>query len=341
MKKSIFLWALAVMMFFAGCSPKSKKYSYLTDKPLPVEIEVVGETSQLVQNTYVGVIRPKTNISLIFPLGGQITGIYVKSGDRVREGQLIATVDSTQAKAMLESAEAMYRQAQDAWKRLKPVHDEGGISDLKWVEMETNVEKARSLLISSRKRFDDCTMRASQAGIVNMNDLDVGQHVGFGQQIGTLMDMSAYRVEFTVPENEVGPLRIGDPIAVSLPALGKRYEARITEKSVSATRLAHTYRVEADITSEDAVNDLLPGMVCRAVTSQRDQVGVILSAGCIQTQQSGQSVWALHNGRAERRMVKISDFVENGVLISEGVSMGDTIIAKGYQKMYNGAIVTY
>jgi hypothetical protein len=40
-------------------------------------------------------------------------------------------------------------------------------------------------------------------------------------------------------------------------------------------------------------------------------------------------------------MVKISDFVENGVLISEGVSMGDTIIAKGYQKMYNGAIVTY
>ena len=51
MKKSIFLWALAVMMVFAGCSPKSKKYSYLTDKPLPVEIEVVGETSQLVQNT--------------------------------------------------------------------------------------------------------------------------------------------------------------------------------------------------------------------------------------------------------------------------------------------------
>ena len=123
--------------------------------------------------------------------------------------------------------------------------------------------------------------------------------------------------------------------------MGKRYEARLTEKSVSATRLAHTYRVEADITSEDAVNDLLPGMVCRAVTSQRDQMGVILSAGCIQTQQSGHSVWALHNGRAERRMVKISDFVENGVLISEGVSMGDTIIAKGYQKMYNGAIVTY
>ena len=40
-------------------------------------------------------------------------------------------------------------------------------------------------------------------------------------------------------------------------------------------------------------------------------------------------------------MVTISDFVENGVLIGEGISIGDTVISKGYQKMYNGAAVTF
>ena len=339
MKQSILL-IVSVAVLLAGCSRKSK-YAYLTDKPLPVEIEVVGESSQIVENTYVGEIRPKTYISLVFPIGGQVTGIFVKSGDRVRTGQLIATIDSTQASALAESAAAMFRQAEDAWNRLKPLHAEGGISDVKWIEMETNLEKARSLFISSRKRLEDCAMRASQEGIVDMNGIDIGQYVSLGQPIGSLMDLTAYCVEFTVPENEVGELTIGQPVTVTLPALRKQYKARIIEKAVTATRLAHTYQVKAEITAPDAIKDLLPGMVCRAVISDREQAGYIISAGCIQTQQRGHSVWVLRNGRAERRMVTISEFVENGVLVSEGVALGDTIISKGYQKMYNGAAVEF
>lgn len=339
MKKVLF--TLAAVVLLAGCSKKSK-YSYLTDKPLPVEIEVVGESSKMVEDTYVGEIKAKVDISLVFPLGGQITGIFVKSGDRVKAGQLIATVDSTQAKALLESAEAMHAQAVDAYNRLKPLHAEGGISDLKWVEMETNLEKARSMVISSRKRYEDCTLRATQDGIVNMKtNIDVGQHVGFGQPIGSLMDLSGFCVEFTVPESEVGELTIGQRLTVSLPALGKQYDAKISEKSMAASHVAHTYRVRADIVSPEAVKDLLPGMVCRALISQREQNGYIISAGCIQTQQRGHSVWVLHNGLAERRMVTIKEFVENGVLVSEGIAYGDTVISKGYQKMYKGAKVSF
>ena len=328
------------VLLIAGCKKKSK-YSYLTDKPLPVEIEVVGESSQMMEDTYVGEIRPRVDISLVFPLGGQLTGLYAKSGDRVKAGQLLATIDSTQAKAMLESAKAMLAQAEDGYARLKPLHEQGGISDVKWVEMLTNLEKARSMAISAGKRFEDCSLRAPQAGVVNMATIDIGQQVSPSQPIGSLMDLSGYCVEFTVPESEVGALTIGQRLTVSLPALDKQYEARISEKAVSATYVAHTYRVRADIVSPEAVNHLLPGMVCRAIISQREQNGYIISAGCIQTQQRGHSVWVLHNGLAERRMVTIKEFVENGVLVSEGIAYGDTVISKGYQKMYKGAKVTF
>ena len=338
MKYGIFALAAAVLL--AGCTKKSK-YSYLTDKPLPVEIEVVGESSQDVENTYVGEIHPKVDISLVFPYGGLLTGIYVKSGDRVKKDQLIASVDNTQTKAMLESANAMYAQAKDAYKRLKPIHAQGGISDVKWVEMETNLEKARSMVISSRKRYEDCDLRAAQDGVVNIRDVEVGQHLGVSQPVGTLMDMSGYCVEFMVPESEIGSLGNGQAMKVSLPALEKEYEAVITEKSLIASAVAHTFRVKALITTPEAVDDLLPGMVCRAITTQRERRGYIISAGCIQTQQRGHSVWVLRNGRAQRQMVKISEYVENGVLISEGIAYGDTIISKGYQKMYKGATVVW
>jgi RND family efflux transporter MFP subunit len=338
MRKIVF--GLACLLVLAGCSKKSK-YSYLTDKPLPVEIEVVGEGSRMVEDTYVGEIRPDVEISLVFPLGGQLNGIYVKSGDYVKAGQLIASVDSTQAKALLESADAVYAQAQDGYRRLKPLHAEGGISDVKWVEMETNLEKARSMTISARKRFEDCELRAPQDGIVTLSGWAVGQMVSPGQPIGELVNLSSYYMEFTVPESEVGSLVQGTHILVTQPSLDKQFDAEIFEKGISATRLAHTYRVKARILSPEATQYLLPGMVCRAVVSHHKQNGFIISAGCIQTQQRGHSVWALKNGRAERRMVTISDFVENGVLISEGIELGDTIISKGYQKMYNGAAVTF
>lgn len=331
---------LSAALLLIGCSKKSK-YSYLTDKPLPVEIEVVGESSRMVEDTYVGEIRPRTDIALVFPFGGQITGIYVKSGERVRSGQLIATVDSTQAKALMESANAMYAQAQDGYRRLKPLHQEGGISDVKWVEMETNLEKARSMAISAAKRYEDCSLRAACDGIVSMRDISVGQHVGIAQPIGQLMDMTAYNVEFTVPESEIGRLTAGQSLRVSLPALDKEYEACIFEKALTSTHIAHTYMVKAEITSPNAAQDLLPGMVCRAIITQREHNGFIISAGCIQTQQRGHSVWLLRDGRAERQMVKIGAFVENGVLITEGVCLGDTVISKGYQKMYKGAKVAF
>ena len=123
--------------------------------------------------------------------------------------------------------------------------------------------------------------------------------------------------------------------------MGLVFDANVDEKSLISTRLAHTYRVTAVLKDNEAVQDLLPGMVCRAVVVNRLAKGYVISASCVQTQQTGHSVWVIRDGRAERVMIKIADFVENGVLVSEGVTAGDTVVSKGYQKMFHGARVTF
>jgi len=327
-------------LLFTSCGKKSK-YADLLDRPLPVEIEVVDVSDNVVTNTYLGEIGAKTEIPLVFPLGGQLTSIQVKSGQSVRAGDVLATIDDTHEKAMLESAEAMLAQAQDGYDRLKPVHEKGGVSDVKWIEMETNYQKAQSMAISARKRYEDCTMRAPKSGVVNLNEVEVGQHLAVGQPIGKLLDMSGKKVTFTVPESEIGALLNGEDIVVELPALERSYIAKVDEKSLVSTRLAHTYSVSAMLLDSKAAEVLLPGMICRVIERDKSAVGYIISAGCVQTQQNGHSVWVLRNGRAERQMIRIADFVENGVLVSEGLQLGDTIISKGYQKMYKGARITY
>ena len=55
------------------------------------------------------------------------------------------------------------------------------------------------------------------------------------------------------------------------------------------------------------------------------------------TQKQGLSVWVISNGKAERRLIKMSEYVKNGVIVDDGLSNGDTIVVQGYQKLYNGA----
>lgn len=340
MKKTLLLGVSALLLLtFWGCRRESK-YASMRDKPVPAEIEIVSEGTGVVTNVYVGEILAKADIPLVFPFGGQLTSLQVKSGQKVREGQVIATVDNTQAKAMLESAEAMLNQANDAYKRLKPVHENGGLSDVKWVEMETNVSKARSMVLASRKRYEDCTLRASQAGVINLYDVQVGQQLNVGQPIGSLLDMTGKKATFTVPESEIGHLIHGDKLTVSIPSLNLSYTATVDEKSLVATRLAHTYKVTVILDPKANTDILLPGMVCRVVNSDKEAQGFIISSTCVQTQQSGHSVWVVRNGRVERLMIEIAEFVENGVLVSSGLHAGDTVISKGYQKMYHGARIS-
>lgn len=338
MKRVLFLLAACVLLL-VSCNKKD--YSHLKDKPIPVKIEVVGQTTQRVQHSYIGEIEAKSSIPLVFPLGGQLTSLQVRSGQAIKKGDIIAIVDDTQARSMYESAKSVLEQAEDGYERLKPVYEQGGISDVKWVEMQTNLQKARSMYQSAEKRLNDCTLRASIDGMVNLNTLTIGQHITPSVPIGNLLDMSGKKATFMVSEREVNEMLPGTRITILLPALEKSYPATIKEYSLEASQLAHTFRVTADLDKVEGLDLLLPSMVCRAIVDNKEATGSIVSTSCIQTQTQGHSVWVLRDGKAHRQMIQMADYVENGVLVSEGIEVGDTVISRGYQKMYEGAKVTF
>ena len=66
---------------------------------------------------------------------------------------------------------------------------------------------------------------------------------------------------------------------------------------------------------------------------------VVMPSNCIHTMPQGQIVWVIENGAAKQRTVTVGDFVKRGVLITDGLTQGDTVITEGHQKMYTGAKV--
>ena len=335
--KHLMLIPLSILLI--GCGEKSeKKQKY--DPVIPVQIDVVNFDDGTNYRNYVGTLKSEMKIALSFPLGGTLTDIYVHNGQKVKKGAIIAKVDETTAKSMHDAALASLNQAEDGYERLKQVHEEGGISEVRWVQMETDLEKARQAEISTRKHLEDCTIYAPQDGIISMSNRVVGEFMRPSEAFCNIIDMNKLVVEFSVPEKEVGNVNIGDQAIAEIHALGDlERDIKITDKSIVSNPFGHTYTVKAKINLDDV--DALPGMVVKIRLTSTAAGGIIVPASCVQTVSDGLAVWALKNGRSYRRIIEVSDFVKNGVLVQKGLDFGDTIVTVGYQKLFNGAKVSF
>jgi RND family efflux transporter MFP subunit len=143
-----------------------------------------------------------------------------------------------------------------------------------------------------------------------------------------------------VPENEIAKVHVGDTAEVVIPALGDRqYMGKVTEKSMTASLLTHSYPVKVLVEHPDA--ELVPGMISKVVLKADVSTGIVVPANAVLVNQDGRFVWVEKEGRATRRQITISGYSGSGVIVGEGLQSGDKVIVEGYQKVSEGMKVTY
>jgi len=146
-------WLVAFIiscMMLTGCTEKSRK---LEKKNVKVETISVGNTNLGGTKDYVGTIEEKMGSTLSFEIAGNITSIRVEEGDRVSKGQLLATINPTTVKEAHRATLTTLKQAQDAYRRFRPLHQSGTISDMKWVEIESKLEQAKAAESIARQQL--------------------------------------------------------------------------------------------------------------------------------------------------------------------------------------------
>ena len=200
-----------------GCGGKKQDTGWRDS--VGVRVAVVDGGENMHQREYVGSIGSEVEMDLFFPLGGKLTKVAVHNGQRVKKGQVLAEVDATTARSLWGSARAALRQAEDAYGRMQHVHEEGGISDVRWVQMETDLEKARQAETAARQRVEDCVLRAPFDGVVSCGTHHVGEELKPVEPFARVIDMGRLRVAFSVPEHEVGLLPVGTAAKAVVPAL--------------------------------------------------------------------------------------------------------------------------
>ena len=331
-----FLTAAVTMCLVACSGNKTERKA----EPIAVATETVKAGNDLQGRTYVGTVEEESATSISFTGAGTLTRVYVEEGQAVRAGQLIAEMDKTQAQNMLAAAEAQMKQANDAIARMKQLHDNGSLPEIKWVETQSTVEQAQATFDLAKKNLADCSVRTPVSGIVGKGVKEAGETVLPALPVASVLNINHVRIVVSVPEKEIASFTPKTPTAISVEALGGRtYQGGTITKGVEADRSTHTYDIKIHLQNTD--HSLLPGMVCQ-VKVNGSTAAAQMSVPITAVQQNAQGkkfVWAVKDGKAHRSIVTIGRASGNRIAIEEGLTEGDVIIIEGYQKLSEGVEV--
>src|SRR5438105_7862824 len=294
MGKRIFYASIPVLIF-AGIVGAA--YAFRSQKPI-VEVAAAAKADPGGRQTLLnasGYVTPRRRATIAAKITGRVTGVFFDEGTRVAQGQLLATLDDSDAKRALEPAKAdrdasraaiadlevQLKNAQIALHRAEQLQKAGVQTQEALDNATTNADSlkakielakqqvaaAEARILEAQQAVDNCTIRAPYTGIVVSKDAQVGEMVspisaggGFTRTgIATIVDMNSNEIEVDVNEAYITRVKPGQQVTAILDAYPDwEIPSRVRTIIPSADRQKATVKVRVSFVKLDP--RILPDM---------------------------------------------------------------------------------
>jgi RND family efflux transporter MFP subunit len=308
-----------------------------------VEVEAVKVTKEISELHYSGTIEPAQTIPLSFQSTGIVNNVFVQEGDMVRKGQILATVDKDDNENLSNVSLAKYQQAKDAYDRLKCVHDNGSLTDIKWVEMETNLKQAEAQMQMTKSSLEKCNMRAPADGMIGKRNVEPGQSALSLNTPIELVKIETVLVKVSVAENEISKIKKGQKATFSISALdGKTFEGTVSSVGVVADRISRTYEVKITVKNPDY--EIKPGMVCDVNLHTDVEKNIILISNSA-VSKDGDGKTYVYTVSPDKKSVKKQDVIlgsyhDSGIEVIGGLVPSQLVVVNGKEKLSDNSLIS-
>jgi len=325
-----------MIALLAGCH-NTRKEGPVTKRVTRVKTAIVQSVNNGLSLSYSGTIEAVQVIPLSFKTAGTVDKIFVEVGDVVKKGQLLATLDDADLQNIYNTMLAKYQQAEDAYNRLRQVYDEGSLPEIKWVEMKSNYEQAKSALDLSKNNLDKCKLLAPVDGIVGRRNIEPGQSsITLTSAPIELVKIGTVLVKISVPENEINKIHAGQQADISVSALGgQSFIGKVTNVSPVAELMSRTYTVKITVDNPD--HDLKPGMVCDVGMNLESTASMlVVPKKAVSKDSNGKTfVFVVNPGinSVSKQYISVGIYYDSGIQVLEGLTEGQTIVCEGGEKL--------
>jgi len=298
-----------------------------------VEVVRLEHTSAQLDLRIPGEITGSRDATLATAAGGFVEGVYVHRGESVREGQIIARVNSSVFHAQKEQADAQYALAASELQRVEALGDLATPAQLQAVR--TQVEVARANVRMARVNSARATVRAPFDGTVTQIDLEVGEVLSPSMPVARVVQLNPVHVTVSVSDRDVGILHEGMPVKVSVDAVAGLFEGTMVAIDRAANLNTRTFLAEVAV--DNSEGRLLPGMIATAaIGAELGEGSVVLPQDWLVTKMDGIGVFLDEDGRAAWRPVEAGTVVHDQVVINSGLEADDRLIMVGHRSLQDG-----
>ncbi|QNJ97729.1 membrane fusion protein, multidrug efflux system [Constantimarinum furrinae] len=292
-----------------------------------------------------GNVETNQNI-LIYPeYQGLLTKVYVKEGDRVSKGQVLARIDDGGLSNQLAQLETQYQLAKTTYERQQRLWDQKIGSEIQYLQAKSNMEASQSAVNQMRAQLGRTTVRAPFSGEIDEVITEQGQVVAPGSQaLMRIVNLSDMYVKASIPENYLGSITQGTKVKVSFPALNTSIDGKVKSVGNYINPNNRTFDIEIDIPNKDKM--IKPNLVAKLeINDYSEDDAKLIPANVIQENSKGEKfvflISEVENDEAmvTKRQVETGKKYEGQIEVLSGLEDGETIVKEGALTLKDGSKV--
>jgi len=306
---------------------------------MPVEVATAIRDTVVDAIAATGQIEAIQSIELRPEVSGRITDILVREGQEVGAGTALFKVDDAELKAQVAQAEAERQMARQALERTKQLiaQNASSTSDLEQAQAKSQSADANYDLLKTR--LDRTVVRAPFGGVTGRRLVSIGTYVSPQTPLITLQSVNPQHASFDVPERYADRLRRGQLVSFQVAALpGKNFSGEVVFVDPVVSLPGRTILIKARVPNNE--HQLQAGMFieARLATNIRPNA-VVVPEDALLPMQGATFVWAIKDGKADRRQVSVGVRTAGWAEIQSGVEAGDSVVVGGAERLFPTAPV--
>lgn len=315
--------------------------------PAAVSTMVIATSEWQPKLTSVGNIRAFRGVDLSTEIGGLVQAVPVKSGQDVKEGELLIKLNDVSDVAQLNSLKALADLAKVINERDKQQLDIQAISKNVFDTSAADAKSKRAQVEQQTALVAKKNLKAPFSGRVGIVAINPGQYVNPGDKLLTLQTLDPIFVDFNLPQNNAEQIQVGQEIVVMTDAFkDASFVGKITAVSPKVDSNTRNIQVEAKIDNPD--KKILPGMFANVNIKVGGEVKLLtLPQTAVTYNPYGSTVFIAKptgkkdkqgNPAYEAQQVFVTTGATRGdqVAILKGVEEGATVVTSGQLKLKNG-----
>lgn len=298
--------------------------------PPVVEIVSVLESGEAAIVRATGQTVYKREAALGFGSPGEIMSIRVDEGDRVKRGQLLATLRRINVGADAAEADLARETAQKNYDRLKQLHESGAVSDLSLEEARLTLERTRQNL----------SIHAPREGVVLRRAVERGQIVSAGAPVVVIGEANGGVVaEVSLNASQMTRIKQGDYADVMVRERG-RFDGEITRISPTGST-SGLFQIEITLKTDQALRagEVVEASIFGAAAQDAGRM-IIPAIALVDARADQGAVFIVDEEMmVHRRSVETSGLDRDGVIVNQGLTPGDRIVTRGASLLRDGQLV--